>query len=58
MIMFTKSFTQQAAIPEEGIELAIDVMRSGRLHRDNVEPGEKSTTDQLEIAFADYTRDH
>lgn len=54
MKKFTKSFTQQAAIPDEGIALAIDVMRSGRLHRYNVEPGEKSTTDQLEIAFADY----
>lgn len=54
MEKFTKSFTQQAPIPEEGIALAIEVMRSGRLHRYNVEQGEKSTTDQLEVAFANY----
>ncbi|MBR9787248.1 MAG: aminotransferase class I/II-fold pyridoxal phosphate-dependent enzyme [Vibrionaceae bacterium] len=54
MERFTKSFTQQGPIPEEGIALAVEVMRSGRLHRYNVEHGEKSTTDQLELAFAQY----
>jgi len=54
MEKFTKSFTQQAPIPDEGIALAIEVMQSGRLHRYNVEQGEKSTTDLLEIAFAKY----
>ena len=54
MERFTKSFTQQAPIPEEGIALAVEVMRTGRLHRYNVDPGEKSTTDQLELTFAQY----
>ena len=51
---FMKSFTQQEAIPDEGIEAAIEVMKSGRLHRYNVNPGEKSLTDRLELAFSQY----
>ncbi|MFT6927251.1 MAG: dTDP-4-amino-4,6-dideoxygalactose transaminase [Psychromonas sp.] len=54
MVSFTKSFTQQEAIPEEGIASAIAVMRSGRLHRYNVQAGEKSLTDELELAFSQY----
>lgn len=54
MLTFTKSFTQQEAIPEEGIEAAIAIMKSGRLHRYNVEAGEKSLTDELELAFSRY----
>jgi len=30
---FTGNFTQQLPIPEEAIERAVAVMRSGRLHR-------------------------
>lgn len=45
---FTRSFTQQEPIPEEGIAAAIEVMRSGRLHRYNVAPGEESEVSALE----------
>lgn len=54
MKQFTKSFTQQESIPETGIEAAVEVMRSGRLHRYNTLPDEKSETDLLEIEFAEY----
>lgn len=54
MKQFTKSFTQQESIPEAGIEAAIEVMRSGRLHRYNTLPEEKSETDLLELEFAEY----
>ena len=37
---FTKSFTQQEPIPEEAIARAVEVMRSGRLHRYNTLEGE------------------
>ncbi|WP_243633780.1 DegT/DnrJ/EryC1/StrS family aminotransferase [Motiliproteus coralliicola] len=52
--VFEKSFTQQESIPEQGIAAAIEVMRSGRLHRYNTLPDEKSETDLLELEFADY----
>ncbi len=51
---FTQSFTQQESIPELGIETAIEVMRSGRLHRYNTLPDELGETDLLEIEFAEY----
>lgn len=54
MKSFSKSFTQQEAIPEAGISAAVEVMRSGRLHRYNTLPGEKGETDLLEIEFAKY----
>ncbi|GGK72099.1 DegT/DnrJ/EryC1/StrS family aminotransferase [Amphritea balenae] len=54
MKQFTKSFTQQESIPEAGIKAANDVMRTGRLHRYNTLPDEKSETDLLEIEFAEY----
>lgn len=49
---FTRSFTQQLPIPEEGIEAASRVLRSGRLHRYNVAPGEESEASALEREFA------
>ncbi|MEO0821727.1 MAG: DegT/DnrJ/EryC1/StrS family aminotransferase [Pseudomonadota bacterium] len=49
---FEKSFTQQEPVPEEAIEAAVAVMRSGRLHRYNVEAGETSETALLEAEFA------
>lgn len=49
---FSKSFTQQASIPENGIAAAVAVMRSGRLHRYNTLPGEASETMELEREFA------
>ena len=50
---FSKSFTQQEAIPEAGIEAAIAVMRSGRLHRYNAVADEKTETELLELEFAE-----
>ena len=51
---FTKPFTQQESIPEAGIERAIEVMRSGRLHRYNLIEGETSEAAKLEAAYAAY----
>lgn len=51
---FTGNFTQQEPIPEEAIEAAVRVMRSGRLHRYNTAPGETSETVRLEEEFRDY----
>ncbi|MEL6209477.1 MAG: aminotransferase class I/II-fold pyridoxal phosphate-dependent enzyme [Pseudomonadota bacterium] len=53
--VFEKSFTQQAPIPEEGIAAAVEVMRSGKLHRYNTAPGEVSETEHLEAEFAALT---
>lgn len=50
--IFTGSFTQQEPIPEEAIEAAVAVMRSGRLHRYNVAPGEAGEVALLEQEFA------
>ena len=52
--IFTKPFTQQEPIPEEGIERAVEIMRSGRLHRYNVIEGETAETALLESEFAQY----
>ncbi len=52
--MFSKDFTLQEPISEKGIEKAVDVMRSGKLHRYNVKAGETSETSLLEEEFADY----
>ena len=52
---FTGSFTQQEPIPEDGIAAALEVMRSGRLHRYNTAPGETAETVLLEQEFAAMT---
>lgn len=49
---FTGNFTQQEPIPEEAIEAAVAVMRSGRLHRYNVAEGEAGEVALLEQEFA------
>ena len=49
---FKGNFTQQLPIPEEAIERAVAVMRSGRLHRYNVVDGEVPETVRLENEFA------
>lgn len=51
---FEGNFTQQLPIPEEAIERAVAVMRSGRLHRYNVAHGEVPETVRLENEFAAY----
>ncbi|MEX1663785.1 DegT/DnrJ/EryC1/StrS family aminotransferase [Thioclava sp. 15-R06ZXC-3] len=53
-VPFSKSFTQQPPIPEEGIEAAVAVMRSGRLHRYNRAPGEASEVMELEREYAQW----
>ena len=51
---FTKAFTQQEPIPQEGIDNAIAIMKSGRLHRYNVSDGETSVTSDLEVLYAKW----
>ena len=54
MEQFSKSFTQQEAIPQDGIDKALEVLRSGRLHRYNSQVNEISETAQLENEYAAY----
>jgi len=51
---FTKDFTLQEPICDEGIEKAVGILKSGKLHRYNVEPGEKGEAAILEEEFAAY----
>ncbi len=51
---FDKPFTRQEPIPEAGIEQAVELMRTGKLHRYNTAAGEISETAKLEQEFADY----
>lgn len=51
---FDKPFTQQEPIPEAGIERAVAVLRSGRLHRYNTEAGELGEAALLEREYADF----
>lgn len=53
--VFRGNFTQQEPIPEEAIEAAVAVMRSGRLHRYNTAPNEAGEVALLEEEFAAYT---
>ncbi|WP_299619189.1 DegT/DnrJ/EryC1/StrS aminotransferase family protein [Pelagibius sp.] len=54
MKRFTKSFTQQEPISETAVERAVAVMRSGRLHRYNIDPGEISEVAALEEEYAAF----
>ena len=54
MKAFEGNFTQQGPIGEDAIAAAVSVMRSGRLHRYNTLPGEKSLAETLEARFAAY----
>ena len=49
---FQGSFTQQEPIPDAGIEAALQILKSGRLHRYNVAEGEHGETALLEQEFA------
>ncbi|WP_439138037.1 DegT/DnrJ/EryC1/StrS family aminotransferase [Roseicyclus sp.] len=53
--VFTGKFTQQEPIPEAAIAAALGVMRSGRLHRYNLLPGEEGEVAALEREFAAFT---
>ena len=54
MKQFEKSFTQQEAIPARGIEDAVAILQSGRIHRYNTGPGELAETSLLEQEYAAY----
>jgi len=56
MKQFEKSFTQQEAIPAQGIEDAVAILQSGRIHRYNTGPGELAETSLLEQEYAAYQR--
>lgn len=49
---FTKPFTQQEPISEEAIARVTEILRTGRLHRYNVSPGETSEAAALEAEYA------
>ena len=53
-VVFSKSFTQQDAIPEAGIARAIELMQTGRLHRYNLAEGDINDVSQLEIDYAKW----
>ncbi|MGD2187835.1 MAG: aminotransferase class I/II-fold pyridoxal phosphate-dependent enzyme [Desulfobacterales bacterium] len=53
-IKFTKEFTRQESIPEAGIKRAVELMKSGRLHRYNTAPGELSEVSLFEKEYAEY----
>lgn len=52
--VFTKAFTQQEAIPEAGIQRAIALMQTGRLHRYNLASDDVNDVSQLEIDYATW----
>ncbi len=54
MLIFDKPFTQQESIPEHGIARAVEIMRSGRLHRYNVSADGTSEVSLLEREYATY----
>jgi len=51
---FTGAFTQQEPIGEAAIASAVEVLRSGRLHRYNTLPGEASQAALLEADYAGW----
>ena len=54
MLTFTKPFTQQEPLPEDGIDRAVEILRTGRLHRYNVAAGEEAEASLLERDYAAY----
>lgn len=51
---FEKPFTQQEPIPEDAIARALEVLKSGRLHRYNTVSGEIGEASCLEREYADW----
>ncbi len=51
---FTKDFTLQEPICDQGIEKALEILKSGKLHRYYVDPGEEGEAALLEKEFAAY----
>lgn len=54
MPIFKKEFTSVEPLPERAIERAVEVMRTGRLHRYCGNGEEPSEVDLLELEFAEY----
>ena len=54
MKRFSKDFTLQEPIGDQGIEKALAILKSGKLHRYNVDPDEKGEAALLEEEFAAY----
>ena len=52
MRVFQKPFTQQEPIPQEGIERAIEILQTGRLHRYNLTLDEAGEVALLEQEYA------
>jgi dTDP-4-amino-4,6-dideoxygalactose transaminase len=52
--IFTKPFTQQEAIPADGIDRVVEILRSGRLHRYNLMADEASEASCLEMEYAQW----
>jgi len=53
-LTFAKCFTQQEPISEAAIARAVEVMRTGRLHRYNLVADEQGVVAELEASFAQY----
>ena len=53
-VVFTKEFTRQESIPERGIQRAVELMKSGRLHRYNTAADEVAEVALLEKEYAAY----
>ena len=51
---FSKPFTQQEPIPQSGIDDAVELLATGRLHRYNTLAGEAAAAAVLEREFAAY----
>ena len=51
---FSRPFTQQESISQEAIDAAVEVLKSGRLHRYNTIGNELSEVSLLEQEFANY----
>ena len=51
---FSKPFTQQEAIPEAGIERAVEIMESGGLYRYNLRANEDSKASYLEMEYTKW----
>ncbi len=49
---FDKSFTNQEPIPEEGIQRAVGILKSGKLHRYNLDEKEIGDVSHLESEFS------
>lgn len=54
--IFTKEFTKQEPIRDEGMQRALELLQRGRLYRYNAAPGEVSDVALLEQEFVAYIK--